>query len=493
MTGRSHDFDRHIVSEFKDWLDQPLAQWKCVMGWILSLAAFVGVVAILGGPTDSDSSISIYSTWAIAHGSFACAYPHANTLAAPLYPLLSGGVAAILRIGAHTAFPTAAQLGLHCSNAITAISKWSFQAHAWSRTLQIGDLSWLALMGGVVALLRTTNRGHRGWEPFTLALLALSLPVSMPLIEDFHPQDILAFGLALGALACARRDSWSWAGALIGFAFTSQQFAVLTAVVLFVVAPKGRHLRFVSAAVATVAAVGIPMVVLTSGRALRAVLVGTGLSPSLGNTWLVETGLRGAVMTDVAPILLTFAITYWVVRRLGVSALATDTLVSLIAVSLCLRLAFATNLWGYYFMPLSVALIVLDVVIGRIRGTTIAWLAMVTLVFNPIIFYQFATGRTYDSGPFRAIQILFLAVALSLIVWDGAHRRIRKYLIAWFVVAVVAFAVDGWMYGPPHTPFPLWLWQVVLISTALMLVGGSIRAKLRNHDGKSVPVQFTQM
>jgi hypothetical protein len=136
---------------------------------------------------------------------------------------------------------------------------------------------------------------------------------------------------------------------------------------------------------------------------------------------------------------------------------------------------------------------VLDVVIGRIRGTTIAWLAMVTLVFNPIIFYQFANGRTYDSGPFRAIQILFLAVALSIILWDAAHRRIRKYLIAWFVVAVVAFAVDGWMYGPPHTPFPLWFWQVVLISTALVLVGGPIRAKLRDHDGKSVSVQFTQM
>jgi hypothetical protein len=189
---------------------------------------------------------------------------------------------------------------------------------------------------------------------------------------------------------------------------------------------------------------------------------------------------------------MTFVIAYWAARRLGVSALATDTLVSLIAVSLCLRLAFATNLWGYYFMPLSVALIVLDVVIGRIRGTTIAWLAMVTLVFNPIIFYQFATGRTYDSGPFRAIQILFLVVALSIIVWDAAHRRIRKYLIAWFVAAVVAFAVDGWMYGPPHTSFPLWFWQVGLIATALMLVGGSIQAKLRNHEGESVSVQLTQ-
>jgi Glycosyltransferase family 87 len=482
-----------MVSQFKDWLDQPLARWKCVMGWIFAFSVFVGLIALMGGPTDSDSSISIYSTWAIAHGSFSCAYPHANTLAAPLYPLLSGGVAALLRIGAHTPFPTAAMLGPHCSNAFLSISTWSFQSHAWSRTLQIGDMSWLAVMGGMVAVLRTTDRGRRGWEPFTLALVAVSLPVSMPLVEDFHPQDILAFGLVLGAIACARRDTWSWAGVLIGFAFTSQQFALLPAVVLFVVAPKGRHLRFVSTAVATVAAVGIPMVALTSGRAVRAVLVGTGLSPSLGTTWLVETGLRSPIVYDVAPILATFAITYWLVRRLGASVLAAEILVSLVAVSLCLRLVFALNLWGYYFMPLSVALIVLDVVNGRIRGATIAWLAMVTLVFNPVIFYQFANGRTYDFGPFQAIQILFLVVALSIIVWDAAHRRFRTYLVAWFVLAVVAFAVDGWMYGPPHKPFPLWLWQFVLIATALVLAGGPIRAKLRNYDGQSVAVQFTKL
>lgn len=492
MTGRSRDSDRHIVSEFKEWLDQPLTQFKCVLGWMFSLAVFVGLVAFLGGPTDSDASISIYSTWAIAHGSFACAYPHANTLAAPLYPLLSGGLVALLRIGSHAAFPTVAQLGPHCSHAITAMSNWSVKAHAWPRTLQLGDLSWLALMGGVVALLRTTNRGRRGWEPLTLVLLALALPVSMPLVEDFHPQDILAFGLSLGALACTRRSSWRWAGVSIGLAFTSQQLAVLMAVVLFVVAPKGRRWRFAAAAVATVAAIAIPIVALTSGRAVRAVFVGTGLSPSFGNTWLVETGLRSSVVTDVVPIVATLGIAYWAVRRFGSSVLATDILVSLFAVTLCIRLAFVLNIWGYYFMPLSAALIVLDVIAGRIRGTTIAWLAMVTLVFNPIIFYQFATGATYDSGSFRAIQIVFLAVALLIILWDVVHRRMRTYLIGWFVLAIVAFAFDGWMYGPPHTPFPLWFWQAVLIPTALMLVKSSVRLTPLSDSGRTDSVQVTQ-
>jgi hypothetical protein len=476
---------------FKTWLDEPISTGKCVLGWIFSFGVFVGLIAVLGGPTDSDSTTSIYSTWAIAHGAFSCAYVHANILAPPLYPLLSGAVVAALRIGSHTSFPTASQLGPHCSTAVSAIAKWSTQADAWPRTLQVGDLTWLALMGGLVAMLRTTNRGHRGWEPFALVLVALSLPVLMPLLEDFHPQDVLALGLSIGALACIRRDAWTWAGVLMGLAYTSQQFAVLTAVVILAIAPSGRRWRFTVAAFCMVAMVGVPLIALTSGRATRALLVGTGLSPSFGSTFMVESGLHGSYLTGLArvvPILASLAIAVWAVRRLGTSVLAADTLVSLLGISLCLRLVFELNLWGYYFMPLSVALVLLDVINGRIRGYTIAWLAMVTLVFNPILFYQFATGRTYGLGPFRAIQIVFLAAAFILILYDILRHRIRWYLVAWFALALVAFVTDGWMYGPPHKAFPLWFWQIVLLSTAAVLIAGPITSKLHNREKSTSPV-----
>ena len=462
-----------------------MAPWKCAVGLVFSLAIFVGLVAILGGPTESDSTTSIYSTWAIAHGSLSCAYPRANILAAPLYPLLSGGLVALLRIGSHTAFPTVAQLGPHCSSAVVAIGKWSFRAHAWQRTLQVGDLSWLALAGGVVALLRTTERGRRGWEPFTLVLLGVSLPVLMPLVEDFHPQDILAMGLTIAALAYARRGSWTWAGLFVGLAFTSQQFAVLMAVTLFTLAPSGRRLRFTSAALGVVGVVGLPLVILSSGRAVRSVFVGTGLSPSIGRTVLSVTGLHGTVLTDVSrimPILAALGVALWAKRRFGPSVLEAEFLMSLLAAALCLRLVFELNIWGYYFMPLCVGLVVLDVIRGRVRGVTIAWIAMVTLVFNPVLFYQFATGQSYGLGPFRALQIVFLAVGLLLVVLDVLRRRIRWYLIAWCAVAAVSFALDGWMYGPPHTAFPLWLWQIALLSTAMWLIAGPIWAQLRARD-----------
>jgi hypothetical protein len=303
----------------------------------------------------------------------------------------------------------------------------------------------------------------------------------MPLLEEFHPQDILALGLSIWALACVRRDSWTWSGVLIGLAFTSQQFALIIVVVILAIAPSGRRLRFATAAVTTVAVVGLPLIVLTSGRAIRAVLVGTGLSPSFGKTLLVETGLHGSILTDVArvmPILISLVIALWAVRRLGPSVFEADSLISLLAISLCLRLVFELDLWGYYFMPLSVALVLLDIVRGRFRGSTIAWLAMVTLVFNPIQVYHLATGRNYGLGPFRAIQIVFLAVALLLIVWDVSHRRIRWYLIAWFLLAAWAFAVNGQIFGSPHASFPLWFWQMVLVASAIGLLFGPITTRL---------------
>jgi len=461
------------------------------MGWIISFGVFVGLVGSLGGPTESDSTTSIYSTWAIAHGAFSCAYVHAKILAAPLYPLLSGAVVALLRIGSHSAFPTVAQLGTNCSGAVAAIQRWSIQSNAWPRTLQVGDLTWLVLMGGLVAFLRTTDRGSRGWEPFTLVLTSLTLPVLMPLLEDFHPQDILTVGLSIGALSCVRRNSWTWAGLLMGLAYTSQQFAVLVIAVLIVIAPTNHRLKFIAAAIFPIGLIGIPLVLLTSGRAVKAVLVGTGLSPSLGGTLLVETGLHGSVLTNSArilPILVSLAVAIWVVQRIGLSAIDADVLVSLLAISFWLRLIFELNLWGYYFMPLSVTLVLLDALRGRIRGQTIAWLAMVTLVFNPILIYQFATGQSYGLGPFRAIQIVFLAMAFVLILWDIKRHRIRGYLISWFFLALIAFYKDGWMYGPPHRPFPLWFWQIVLSSTAISLVARSIAPRLRTRSDTAMSV-----
>ena len=52
-------------------------------------------------------------------------------------------------------------------------------------------------MAGIIALLRVSGRGRRGWEPLAFFLVACTPPVFTCLTYYFHPPDLLAMGLIL--------------------------------------------------------------------------------------------------------------------------------------------------------------------------------------------------------------------------------------------------------------------------------------------------------
>jgi hypothetical protein len=473
------------------WLDQPLSAWWCAIGWLAAVAVFMGLVRLLGGPAQVDAAESIYSTWAIAHGSLACAYPpgithnfpgigHPIPFIAPLWPLLSGGISALVGIGHNVPFPSQSALGPHCSTALAAIGKWSDRSGAAVPTMRLGYLSWLVLMAGVVALLRTSGRGRCRWEPVVLVVMACLPFVLMPLLDDFHPQDLVAMGLILGGVACTRRGWWVWAGMLLGLAVTSQQFALLVVAPLFVVAPSDRRMRFIGAAVGTAALIVVPLMAVTSGRAFNAVVLGSGNTSSVGGTVLWEMQLHGALLvalSRILPIILSMALAWWLVRRLGTDVLEPVPLVSLMATSLGLRLVFEQNLFGYYFMALAVSLILLDVVGGRIRGELVAWVALVTLAFDPAPWkLQF---REY-------LPALLMAVALVLILLDASRLRIRWYLVAWLVLVAAAFARFPLL--PLRPALPTWFWQVVLVGTGVVLAVRPLISSVRDRLSSEPPL-----
>jgi len=453
-------------------LDRPLASGWCVVGWIVASAVFIGLVGILGGPSRVDSIESVYSTWAVANGHFACAYPpdgpyhFANIgrpvgFIAPLWPLLSGGAAGLVGVGHNVAFPTQAALGSNCSTALAAMTHWATEAKALNPTVQLGYLSWFALMAGVVALLRASGRGRCGWEPAILILLAATPFAVMPLLDDFHPQDLLAMGLVLGGATCARRGWWIWAGLLLGLAVTAQQFALLVLAPLLIVAPPSQRIRFSSGAIVAAALVVLPVTAITSGHALRAVLLGSGNTPSIGGTVLWELRLNGALlvfMSRILPILLAMALAWWAVRRLGSSVLEPVPLISLLATCLSFRLVLEQNLFGYYFMALAVSLLVRDAVRGRIRGPLAAWLSLVVLAFDP-------APRVHILSEY--LPSVLMVVVCSAILWGIRHGRVYWYLVAWAVVVALAFA--SYPIGNFRYPLPTWLWQIVLVSTGVAL------------------------
>ena len=285
------------------WLDRPLSNWSCVLGWLLALAVFVGLTTLLGGLTQLDALLSTYSSWFVAHGNFACAFPPGSSvqisLAAPLYTLMAGGLAFLFGVGHGVAFPTQSALGSRCFTWLGPIRHWSAQTSALTPTLRFGYVGWLVLMVGVVAVLRASRRGNTGWEPLTLILIACAPPVFMCLQYLFHPQDLLAMGLVLCGVASVLRDRWTLAGIMMALALTSQQFALLVLVALLVVAPNAGRVKMVIATVVMWLLIVAPLALASSGRALRVALVGSGLGGTQARSLAWELHLTGSGAIEV--------------------------------------------------------------------------------------------------------------------------------------------------------------------------------------------------
>jgi hypothetical protein len=468
------------LQAFRTWLDEPLSGWRCALGWCLATSAFMGLVAVLGGFSGYDTFESVFSTWAIAHGRLECAFPHGFRVTAPLYPLLSGAVAAAVRAGHTLPFPPRDAMGPNCDRAFLVINTWSEQARVVTATVKIAFVSWFALMAGVIALIRTTRRGRTGWEPAALVLVACLPPVWTCVQSTFHPEDLLAIGLALAAVACARRGSWAAAGVLMGLAFLSQQFTILVAVPLLVVAPGPRRVPFGAGALITMAAVSIPLITASAGSAgsegsaAHAILLGTGSTGGIGGTVLWKLGLHGLsllVLSRLTPVAVAAAIAWWAARRLGPRALEPVALISLIALSLGLRLAFEQQLFEYYYMALSVSLLLLEVARGRFRGLLVAWMLTV-----PAVYIGQIQGLGAMTTPIRVAVIL---VALAVIVPRALRGATALSLAPWY--ALIAGTLIAWpridLLGKP----PTWFLQVVLVTWGLALAAGPLVDEVRRH------------
>jgi hypothetical protein len=461
------------------WFDRPLTGTCCVLWWSVATLLFVGLVWILGGPHIGDAAQSTYSTWAIAHGDLACAYPPGTSFnfppaytpgpfIAPLWPLVSGGLAAVTGIGHHAAFPSQSAFGPGCSTALAAMYRWSVRSGASSQTLQLGYVAWLVLMAGAVALLRACGRGRCRWEPAALVMLACAPPVWMPLLQFFHPQDIMATGLALGALACVRRDRWVWAGVLVALALTSQQFTLLVLAPLIVVVPQKLRARFVGATMATLALVGVPLLAITSGRALRAMVLGasTARAGAVGQLVQLDTHVPVGVLVALArdlPIILSAAVAWCALRRLGPAVREPLPLLSLVATAFSLRLVFEVN-YLYYFMPLAVSLILMDVIRRRIRWYLVIWIVLVTLAFGLNSWGFDPTSQPWGLHWRDILALSLMAAALAVVLVEAVRARVRWSVVASLVAAGLAIANlpprggDGVLH-----PLPDWLWMLTLL------------------------------
>jgi hypothetical protein len=223
-----------------------------------------------------------------------------------------------------------------------------------------------------------------------------------------------------------------------------------------------------------VALVSLPIIVATSGKAIHAVLFGTGDSMTYGGTLLWETGLRGSVLVffaRIVPILVSVAVAVWASRRLGSRVVSEPIpLISLLAISLSLRLVFEEGLFGYKFLALAVMLIMLAIVRGRISGPLVAWLGLTSLALNPIPGTLSINGRPWGVHAAFALPLICIVTVLALVVFDAMNHRVRWYLVAWLVVACCAFLQwPLWSFDSIRPALSLWFWQLILLPTGIAM------------------------
>jgi hypothetical protein len=194
-------------------------------------------------------------------------------------------------------------------------------------------------------------------------------------------------GLILLGVSCAQRNAWVWAGVLMGLAFASQQFAVLAAALLFVLVPAKRRLVFSLSAVVVFAAIVLPLMALSSGRALRVALTGTGesgpLAHSIESNWHLTSSSANDVLRAL-PVIAVVVLALWARRHLSNAVMEPAVLLSLLATSMTFRLVFSGGLYGYYFMASAATIVLLDFVRRDFRPEVILWMGVVALVFSPL-------------------------------------------------------------------------------------------------------------
>ena len=251
-------------------------------------------------------------------------------------------------------------------------------------------------------------------------------------------------------------------------------------------------MHYIGSAAAAVAIVSLPLIAVGNGTIAHDIFIGSGNAVvGGGSTVLWAIHLRGTTaitLSRVLPLVMSFLIACWVVRRSGRQAiLQAPFLMALLAVCLGTRLVFEDNLFAYYFMALVVSLIVLDVLGGRIRETVVAWIAMVTLVYSE---YTFLVWRqSWGNDARRFLPAIVMIVALLMIIRAVLSHRVGWNVVVWATAVITTLLVWPISSDPLDGKLTqLWIWQIILVSIGMALAIGPLLRMVRGATKEPDPV-----
>jgi Glycosyltransferase family 87 len=256
----------------------------------------------------------------------------------------------------------------------------------------------------------------RGWWLVVLGLGAAS-PLAWQAVWFGHPEELLATALAVGAVLAALGDRAVLAGALLGLAVASKQWAIL-AVLPVLIATPGHRIRLLAAAAGAGGAAMLPILLADPGGFAAAQEGVTssaqwfrprqlwwplGAAPPPGIEHPPGSAVTPAWLAPYPKpliVLLSIPLTALWLRRPGPRS---DALL-LLALLLLVRCLF--DPWNviYYHLPLVIALLAWEVTAGR-------RIPVVSLVTTGAVWLTF---KTYDVSFGYGPWLVYLAWTLPL-------------------------------------------------------------------------------
>jgi hypothetical protein len=369
---------------------------------VAALAGYVGILLVRQGPPSTGDTPPLTAvTTSLSHGDLHAAAHVASLPNPPGYALLSSPFVVLLRplIGSPAwCTPPGRATALKKNVAPSdragfahAVDECGFRAARpdgalgaplppWYRAQgALGVLAWIVLVTGSWALLRATGGARRLSEIALVVFLVILPAASSAIVQLFHPQDLVSFGLSAGALALVLRRRWALAGVLFGAAFLTKQFAVLVLVPALIALPDGRARARVLLPAAAVTAAGLLPFLAVAPRATLENLSGIGSGGAVaGATILSILHASSTVASAVArdfPVGFALLASWWARRRSRSDLMSPAPLLGLVLACLASRLVFESVIFPYYLLAASVAFVVLDLAIGRVPDRSLAWIA----------------------------------------------------------------------------------------------------------------------
>ncbi len=374
---------------------------RCAI-FVVALAGYLGILLVRQGPPSAGDTTPLTSvTTSLSTGDLHAAADVVSLPNPPGYPLLASALVVLFRplIGSATWCTTPGRaMALRKDVALrdrpdfaNVVGECGFRTvlpdghlgpplRPWYRAQGVlGVLAWIVLAVGSWVLLRATGAPPWTAEVALVVFLVILPAASSAIVQLFHPQDLVSFGLSAGGLALVLRRRWAAAGAVFGLAFLTKQFAVLVLVPVLVAAPDWRtRRRILVPAVAIVAAALVPFL-FVAPRATLENLSGIGSGGAVaGATILSVLHASSTVSSTVArdfPVVFAVLASLWARRRTRSHLMSAAPLLGLVLACLASRLVFESVIFPYYLLAASVAFLVLDLATGRLPDRSLAWIA----------------------------------------------------------------------------------------------------------------------